>query len=111
MILSDATIAEVQSALRDQTSDWNGFGSVRVFGDFAWPIAGKTGTAQNDMDPRNDLPHSWFAGFGPYGEEATITSVVMVENAGEGVSFAAPITKQIYTSYLSSELAVSPPDE
>jgi penicillin-binding protein 2 len=103
--LSPETVAEVQSALRDQTSDWNGFGSVRVFGDFPWPIAGKTGTAQNQMDTKTQLPHSWFAAFGPYGEDATITSIVMIENVGEGVSFAAPITRQIYTAYLGSDLA------
>jgi penicillin-binding protein 2 len=99
--VSDATVAAVQAALRDQTSDWNGYGSVRVFGDFPWPIAGKTGTAQNQMDARTHLPHSWFAGFGPYGAEATIASVVMIENAGEGVAFAAPITRQIYQQWLN----------
>lgn len=107
--LRPATVAAVRAALRDQTSDWNGFGSVSVFGDFGWPIAGKTGTAQNQMDTRTQLPHSWFAGFGPYGEgeEATITSVVMIENVGEGISFAAPVTKRIYTAYIGSDLALA----
>jgi penicillin-binding protein 2 len=102
--LTRAMIREIQSALRDQTSDWNGAGSVRVFGDFPWPIAGKTGTAQNQLD-RSRKPHSWFAAFGPYGEEATIASVVMIESVGEGVSFAAPVTRQIYEVYLASDLA------
>jgi penicillin-binding protein 2 len=102
--LSRATIRELQAALRDQTSDWNGFGSVQVFGDFGWPIAGKTGTAQNQLD-RSKKPHSWFAAFGPYGEEATIASIVMIENVGEGVSYAAPVTRRIYEAYLASDLA------
>lgn len=97
-------VADLQSALRDQTSNTFGAGSTRVFGDMAWPIAGKTGTAQNDLDGTG-TPHSWFAAFGPYGEEATIASVVMIENVGEGVSYAAPATRRIYDAYLTSGLA------
>ena len=93
---SEATIAELQSALRDQTTDAWGAGSSSVFEDFDWPIAGKTGTAQT-LDGRT--PHSWFAAFGPAGEEATIASAVMVENAGEGVAHAAPVTRRIYEAY------------
>lgn len=104
--LSQATIRELQSALRDQTSDPNGAGSYKVFGDFTWPIAGKTGTAQNQIN-RAEKPHSWFAAFGPYGEEATITSVVMIESVGEGISYAAPVTRRIYEAYLNSQLAAS----
>ncbi len=100
--LDDSVISELQSALRDQTSNSWGAGSASVFGDFGWPIAGKTGTAQNQITT-SQQPHSWFAAFGPYGEEAEITSIVMVESVGEGVSYAAPITKQIYLSWLNSE--------
>ena len=102
--VSKANIKELQSALRDQTSNSWGAGSVTVFGDFGWPIAGKTGTAQNQMTASQN-PHSWFAAFGPYGETATIASVVMVESVGEGVSFAAPATKKIYDAYLKTDLA------
>lgn len=98
--LDDWMIEELQSALRDQTSNSWGAGSVTVFGDFGWPIAGKTGTAQNQQNVAGK-PHSWFAAFGPYGETAEISSVVMVESSGEGVSFAAPITKTIYSDWLA----------
>ncbi|MGI8477403.1 MAG: penicillin-binding transpeptidase domain-containing protein, partial [Thermomicrobiales bacterium] len=104
LAVGKATIAEIQSALRDQTSDPNGAGSVRVFGDMAWPIAGKTGTAQNQLNVA-EKPHSWFAAFGPYGATATISSIVMVESSGEGVLFAAPRTRQIYDYYLTTKLA------
>ena len=102
--VSKANVKEIQSALRDQTTNSWGAGSSTVFGDFAWPIAGKTGTAQNQMTA-GLAPHSWFAAFGPYGETATITSIVMVESVGEGVSFAAPTTKKIYEAYLKTDLA------
>jgi penicillin-binding protein 2 len=98
--LEDWMVEELQSALRDQTSNSWGAGSVSVFGDFGWPIAGKTGTAQNEQNVAGK-PHSWFAAFGPYGETAEIASIVMVENSGEGVSFAAPITRTIFSDWLS----------
>lgn len=101
--LTDDQIAEVQSATRDQTSNEAGVGSARVFGDFPWPIAGKTGTAENQSN-KLEKPHSWFAAWGPYGERATIASIVMVESSGEGVEFAAPRTKQIYEAYLETDL-------
>ncbi|MEZ4532924.1 MAG: penicillin-binding transpeptidase domain-containing protein [Thermomicrobiales bacterium] len=98
--LEDWMIDELQSALRDQTSNSWGAGSVSVFGDFGWPIAGKTGTAQNEQNVAGK-PHSWFAAFGPYGETAEIASIVMVESSGEGVSFAAPITRTIFSDWLA----------
>lgn len=104
--LTKAQVTELQSALRDQTSNPDGVGSSKVFGDFDWPISGKTGTAQNLLDG-SDKPHSWFAAYGGPTEDgkATITSVVMIENIGEGVSYAAPATKQVYEWYRKSDLA------
>jgi hypothetical protein len=52
-----------------------------------------------------DNPHAKFAAFGLYGVAATIASVVMVENKGEGVSFAAPETRAIYEYYVGTDLA------
>lgn len=97
--LNETQIAELRAMLRAQTSDPSGFGSTKVFGDFGWSISGKTGTAQNQLDG-TDKPHSWFAAYGPYEGEATIASVVLVENVGEGVSYAAPITRSIYEAYI-----------
>lgn len=99
--LTDDQVAELQSALRDQTSNDAGVGSSRIFGDFPWPIAGKTGTAQNGPQDGTVKPHSWFAAYGPSGEEATIASVVMFEQVGEGVQYAAPVTKAIYEGYIA----------
>lgn len=107
--LTNAQIVALQSALREQTSNQAGVGSSKVFGDFAWPISGKTGTAQNELDG-TDRPHSWFAAYGPYPAdgEATIASVVMIENVGEGVSYAAPVTRTIYEAYIRLEGAEAP---
>lgn len=101
--LSPGTLQALQAAMHDQTSDPNGNGSYRVFGDMALPIAGKTGTAQRN-DSATAKPHSWFASFGPYGEPPELTTAVMYESAGEGVSFAAPATRRIYDAWLQSPL-------
>jgi penicillin-binding protein 2 len=101
--ISGETLTALQAALRAQTSDPNGAGSYRVFGDMAWPIAGKTGTAQRNASAAAK-PHSWFAGFGPYGAEAEIASAVIFESVGEGVSYAAPVTRRIYDVWLQSDL-------
>lgn len=97
--LNETQITELRAMLRDQTSDANGNGSAKVFGDFEWTISGKTGTAQNQLDG-TDKPHAWFAAYGPYEGDATIASVVLVENVGEGVSYSAPITRDIYEVYI-----------
>ena len=104
--LSRDQINEIASALRDQAANTFGAGSARYFLDYDWPVAGKTGTAQNDLD-QNSTPHSWFAAFAPYGEEATYTSIVMAENAGEGILVATPITKTIMDAYRETNLAES----
>lgn len=101
--VSEKTLTALQAALRAQTSDPNGAGSYRVFGDMTWPIAGKTGTAQR-TGSKAAKPHSWFAGFGPYGSEPKITSAVVFESVGEGVSFAAPATRRIYDAWLQSDV-------
>lgn len=101
--LSPGTLQALQAAMHDQTSDPNGNGSYRVFGDMALPIAGKTGTAQRN-DSATAKPHSWFASFGPYGGPPELTTAVMYESAGEGVSFAAPATRRIYDAWLQSPL-------
>jgi cell division protein FtsI/penicillin-binding protein 2/cell division protein FtsW (lipid II flippase) len=58
----------------------------------AIPVAGKTGTAQlGEGDP-----HSWFAGFAPYGAAAhRIAFAVVVEHGGYGARAAAPIARKL----------------
>ncbi len=55
-------------------------------------VCGKTGTAQAPGDDK--LPHSWFIAYAP-AKQPQIVIVTMVENAGEGSSVAAPLTRRI----------------
>ena len=56
-------------------------------------VAGKTGTAQVE----EGAPHSWFAGFAPYGGDPAqqIAFAVVVEHGGYGAQFAAPLAREI----------------
>ncbi len=59
-------------------------------------VCGKTGTAQVPGDDKQ--PHSWFIAYAP-AKEPQIAIVVMVENAGEGSSVAAPLARDILEFY------------
>ncbi|MBU4389576.1 MAG: penicillin-binding protein 2 [Proteobacteria bacterium] len=85
-------------------------------------ISGKTGTAQlvsrtgNDAsssidkaDKFNHLkPHAWFVAYAP-SKEPKIAVVVIVEHGEHGSSAAAPIARELITTYLSiaDELKIS----
>lgn len=101
--LSGQQIEWIQTALRAQTTDPYGYGTSRLFGDFPFSISGKTGTAQNDRVNEGDRPHSWFAAYAPFpgeGGESDLASIVVLENVGEGVTYAAPVTKAIYQDWM-----------
>lgn len=63
-------------------------------------ICGKTGTAQNPKGEDNSL----FVAFAPK-DEPKIAIAVVVENAGHGSTFAAPIATLIIEKYLNDTIA------
>jgi len=63
-------------------------------------VCGKTGTAQN---PHGKKDHAWFIGFAPR-ENPKIAICVLVENAGFGGAFAAPIAGLCIEQYLYGSL-------
>lgn len=63
-----------------------------------FPIAGKTGTAQNP----HGKDHAWFICFGPAKEDepAELALAIVVEHGGTGGTTAAPIAKEIFKKYI-----------
>ena len=93
-----ANLAIIRRGMCDVTSGYTGTASHAFY---ASPlqdvgICGKTGTAQVPGDDKQ--PHSWFIAYAP-AKEPQIAIVTMVENAGEGSSVAAPLTRDILEYY------------
>jgi len=57
-------------------------------------VAGKTGTAENP----HGKDHAWFVSFAP-AKKPKLAVVVLVEGAGQGGKFAAPLAKEMYETY------------
>ena len=101
--LNAEQIAVIRQALWEVATEGYGTASHRFTG-LPVPVAGKTGTAETPGQP-----HSWFAGYAPAAEytladgtvvaEPEIAIVTMMENAGEGSTYAAPLFRRIVELY------------
>jgi penicillin-binding protein 2 len=87
----------IQDAMIDVVSNERGTANFRLRG-LQIPAAGKTGTAESGSGE----PHAWFAGYTLAGESTgkpDIAIAVVLENAGEGSDYAAPVFKRIIETY------------
>jgi len=93
--ISQANLTIIQEALYAVTTASFGTATHRFQG-LNIPVAGKTGTAE--QPDKDALPHSWFAGYFP-ADNPQIAMAVLVENAGEGSTVAAPMFRQVIEGY------------
>ena len=114
LAISEETLGAIRQGMEGATQRAGGTATHRFYG-LGIPVAGKTGTAQAPGE--TSLPHSWFAGYAPSnchslpeGCEEQIALVVMVENAGEGSSVAAPLFRQVVEAYFDLPLSPLPPE-
>ena len=91
--LDEANLAVIQDSLHKVTAAEYGT-AYRAFEGFDLPVAGKTGTAESGQQK----PHAWFAGYAP-ADDPEIAIVVIVEHAGEGSMYAAPLWRQVAETY------------
>jgi cell division protein FtsI/penicillin-binding protein 2 len=96
-----ANLAVIQDSLFKVTSATYGT-AYKAFEGFSLSAAGKTGTAESGQQD----PHAWFAGYVP-AEEPEIAIAVIVEHAGEGGVYAAPLFRQVAEAYF--EVEATPP--
>ena len=68
-----------------------------IFSDFGMDIAGKTGSAETQIDGK---VNGWFAGFAPY-DNPEIAVVVLIENAGSGGN-TTEVAKEIMKEYFGT---------
>lgn len=96
--VSSETIEIVRNALKGVVE--RGYSQQANLPDYH--TAGKTGTVQN---PHGD-DHAWFIGFGPF-EKPEIAVAVLLENAGRGSQFAAPVAGQIFAEYFYKDQSIA----
>jgi penicillin-binding protein 2 len=97
------TLQAIQEALRGVIVSTKPRGTaVEVFSGLDIKVAGKTGTATSGTG----LPHAWFAGytFEERKDKPDIAIAVVLENAGEGSAYAAPIFRRIVEKYFNDSL-------
>jgi penicillin-binding protein 2 len=103
--VSPENLKAIQDALLGVTTKSIGTAPNRFIG-MSIPVAGKTGTAE--VGGPDTQPHSWFAAYAP-ANDPEIAIAVIVENAGEGTTVAAPLTRQVVEAYYGLALTPLPP--
>jgi penicillin-binding protein 2 len=87
----------LQDALWEVVHNPRGTANFRLRG-LSIPVAGKTGTAESG----SGKPHAWFAGYTLAADQTNLPDIaiaVILENAGEGSDYAAPVFKRIVETY------------
>lgn len=98
VVKKDLVSAKTSDIVRRGMQSCATSGSCRVLSSLPVPAAGKTGTAQ--FGPNNEHKHAWFETFAPY-DNPQIAMVVLLEGAGEGSDFAAPVAKDTLQWYFT----------
>lgn len=72
-------------------------GTASKLSGYGFTAAGKTGSAEY-LDNKDGRSHAWFTGFAP-AEDPEIVVTVILEAAGTGGDYSAPIARRIFSGY------------
>jgi penicillin-binding protein 2 len=105
-IASAATLDTVKQGMELAVTEPEGTACCFIKVQVPVPVAAKTGTAEtveHDTGANPDQqskPDAWFEAFAP-ADNPTIAIVILLENAGEGASFAAPAARETLAWYFT----------
>jgi penicillin-binding protein 2 len=104
--LDAGALTAVRDGLFSATHSGSGT-SASVFGSYAVPISGKTGTAEKVVQipgyPTDHLEdQSWWCGWGP-SDNAKLVVCALIENGGHGSTAAAPAALRVFEKFFSVE--------
>jgi penicillin-binding protein 2 len=97
-----AALAVIREGLYAATHSRDGTSSG-VFGTYAVPVSGKTGTAEKVVPipgypPGHLEDQAWWCGYGP-SDEARIVVCAVIENGGHGGTAAAPAAMHVIEEF------------
>jgi penicillin-binding protein 2 len=108
LALDQGAIQVIREGLYDATHAPDGTSSG-IFGHFPVAIAGKTGTAERQIQITKDfaplMDTSWWCGFGPFDKPELVVCAV-IENGGFGGEAAAPAALRVFEAYFGKEAAL-----
>ncbi len=98
--ITTANLKVIQDAMRTVVTDPKWTAYARFVG-FPFPVAAKTGTAESGVTD----PHAWFAGYSlaDLPDKPDIVVAVIVNNKGEGATYAAPIMRRVMEIYFNGK--------
>jgi len=98
----------------EDKQDGTAFGAFKDFPHEEWPVLGKTGTSERQNIGRVTADTALFVAWGP-GDDPEYVASIVIEEAGFGGNFAAPVIRQIFEAiatdsvppaYTRDELAI-----
>ncbi|MBP9751704.1 MAG: penicillin-binding protein 2 [Candidatus Moranbacteria bacterium] len=95
-IVDSDIIRIVREGMRQTVTE----GTAMPLNDLAFPVAGKTGTAQFGTAEKT---HGWFVSFAPF-DDPKIAMIVLIEDQKTETYNAVPVTKEIYGWYFRNRL-------